>query len=85
MDYCSNCGKLYGQNDEIFGISDEHRITKDFLEVVTYTAQMIPGFKNAQEVLLKLREIEISASQIKILSEEVGEELFKIQKKALGI
>lgn len=79
MDYCSNCGRLYGQNDEIFGISNEHRITKDFLEVVTYTAQMIPGFKNAQEVLLKLRGIEISASQIKLLSEEVGEELFKIQ------
>lgn len=63
----------------MFGINDEHRVTKDFLEVVTYTAQMIPGFKNAQEVLLKLCRIEISASQIKIISEEVGKELFKIQ------
>ena len=79
MDYCSHCGKLYGQNDERFGINEEHRITKDFLELVTYTAQMIPGFKNAQEVLLKMKGVEISAAQIKILSEEVGKELFEIQ------
>lgn len=79
MDYCSKCGKITGQSDEVLGINNGHRITKDFLEVVTYTAQMISGFKNAEEVLLKLRGIEISASQIKILSEEVGEELFEIQ------
>ena len=79
MDYCSNCGKLYGQNDDLFGINEEHRITMDFLELVTYAAQIIPGFKNAQEVLLKMVGVEISAPQIKILSEEVGKELFEIQ------
>jgi len=81
MDYCPACGKMYGQNDKIFDISNEHRITKDFLEVVTYLAQMIPGFKNAEEVLFKLMGVEISASQIKILAEEVGEEVFKRQLK----
>lgn len=40
---------------------------------------MIPGFKNAEEVLLKLKGIKVSATQIKILSEEVGKELFEIQ------
>jgi len=40
---------------------------------------MIPGFKNSKEVLLKLKGIEVSATQIKILSEEVGKELFEIQ------
>ena len=79
MDYCIKCGKLYGQNDELLGINKEHRITKDFLEVVTYTAQMISGFKKAEELLLKLKGIEISATQIKILSEEVGKKLFEIQ------
>jgi len=79
MDYCSNCGKLYGQNDGMFGIDDEHRITMDFLELVTYIAQIIPGFKNAQEVLFKMRGLEVSASQIKILSEEVGKGLFEVQ------
>src|SRR5665647_1765765 len=75
MDYCIKCGKFYGQNDELLGINKEHRITKDFLEVVTYTAQMISGFKKAEELLLKLKGIEISATQIKILSEEVGKKL----------
>jgi hypothetical protein len=85
MDYCSNCGILYGQNDKIFGINEEHRITKDLLELITYTAQIIPGFRNAQEVLLKLKGIEISASQIKTLSEEVGKELFEIQMENADI
>lgn len=79
MDYCSKCGKLYGHNDELFQINEEHRLTKDSLELITYIGQLIPGFKNAEEVLLKLRGIEISATQIQILSEEVGKELFDIQ------
>lgn len=81
VDYCPKCGKTFGQNDEFLGIHNNHRITKDFLEIVTYTAQMIPGFKNSEEVLLKLCGIEVSATQIKILSEEVGKELFELQMK----
>lgn len=79
MDYCPSCGKLYGQNDDTLGINPQHRITYDFLEIVTYVAQIIPGFKNAEEVLKKLKGVEISATQIKILSEEVGKEFFENQ------
>lgn len=79
VDYCANCGKTFGQNDYLLGVHKDHRITKDFLEIITYTAQMIPGFKNSQEVLLKLKGIEVSATQIKILSEEVGKEIFDLQ------
>jgi hypothetical protein len=79
VDYCPACGKTYGQNDELLGICGEHRITKDFLEIVTYSAQMIPGFENSKEVLWKLKGIDISASQIKILSGEVGKKLFERQ------
>jgi len=79
MDYCYKCGTLHGQNDELLGIDKNHRITKDLLEIVTYTAQLIPGFKNAEELLLKLRKIEISSSQIQILSEEVGKKLYESQ------
>lgn len=79
MDYCSNCGKLYGQNDELLKIVNGHRMTRDFIEIVTYTAQMVPGFKKAEEVLEKLTGIRISASQIKIISEEVGKDIFEKQ------
>jgi len=40
---------------------------------------MIPGFQNASEVLFKLMNIEISATQIKIVSEEVGKKAHEIQ------
>ena len=81
MDYCSKCGIMFGQNDDVLGVIQEHRITKDLLEIVTYSAQMIPGFKNAGEVLLKLKGIDISPTQIKILSEEVGKEIFESELK----
>lgn len=79
MDYCNNCGRLYGQGDEILNIDNKHRVTKDFIEIVTYTAQMVPGFKKAEEALEKLTGIRISASQIKIISEEVGRDIFEKQ------
>jgi hypothetical protein len=72
---------MFGQNDDVLGVIQEHRITKDLLEIVTYSAQMIPGFKNAGEVLLKLKGIDISPTQIKILSEEVGKEIFESELK----
>lgn len=81
IDYCSYCGKTFGQNDDLLGIHGEHKITKDLVEIVTYTAQIIPGFKNAEEILSKLNGIEISTTQIKIIAEEVGAELFEQQMK----
>lgn len=80
MDYCAFCGKLIGQNDELLGISSDHRVTEDFTEIVAYVAQMIPGFKNAEELLLKLSGIKTSATQIKIMAEEIGEKVFEEQK-----
>lgn len=85
IDYCFKCGKTYGQCDEELKISGVHRITKDLLEITTYISQMIPGYKNAQNVLLKLKGIDISASQINILSKEVGQVLFEEQVKQANI
>lgn len=70
---------MYGQTDQLLGITRNHRITMDLLEIVTYSAQMIPGYKNAEEVLLKLKGIRISGTQIKTISEEVGKEMFEIE------
>lgn len=84
MDYCSKCGRLYGQNDDTLGLIGVHKITRDFLEKVAYAAQMVPGFKNAQEVLYKLAGISISASSVRALSEEVGQGIFEIQKEKAG-
>ena len=77
IDYCPSCGKTYGQCDEILGINAEHRATKDFIETIAYVGQMVGGFKGAQEILLKLAGIEISAPQIQKLSEEVGKSVFE--------
>lgn len=85
IDYCYKCGKTFGQNDDLLGINSTHRISNDLLEIVTYLAQMIPGFDNAKNVLMKLKSIDISASQIEILSEEIGKEVFESQMKQANV
>lgn len=82
MDYCSNCGKVFGQNDDHLELDRTHRATKGFIELATYMAQLIPGFDNAAEVLLKLRSIEVSGTQVQIISEEVGKAVFEHQKES---
>ncbi len=58
MDYCSYCGKLFGQGDNRLGLDRKHRATKGFIELTTYVAQLVPGFSNASDVLLRLRDKE---------------------------
>lgn len=81
MDYCSSCGKLFGQNDDKLGLDRTHRATKGFIELATYVAQLVPGFENASETLLKLRNIEVSGTQLQIISEEIGKKVFDKQKE----
>lgn len=77
MDYCCHCGKLFGQKDDVLQLNEQHKATKGFIETVTYTAQMIPGFDNAAEIILRFLGIEVSGTQLQIISEEVGKELFE--------
>jgi hypothetical protein len=82
MDYCSFCGKLYGQCDERLGLVRNHRATRGFIQLVTYMAQLIPGFDNAADALKTLRHIEVSGTQMQVISEEVGQVIFEQQQKA---
>lgn len=51
------------------------------IEIIAYTAQLVPSFGRASEVLKKLMKIEISATQIQIISEEVGKKVFEKDKE----
>jgi len=82
MDYCTCCGKVFGQGDSELQLDRVHHATSGWIELVTYTAQLIPGFANASEALMKLRGLEISGTQMQIISEEVGKEIFEQQKKS---
>lgn len=48
-------------------------------------AQLIPGFDNASEVFLKLRNLEVSGTQLQIISEEIGKQVFDQQKEAAKV
>jgi gluconate kinase len=78
MDYCWHCGELFGSVDHVLGLGDSgHRVTNGFTELITWTAQMAASFEDARELLQRTRDIEICASQIQIMTEEIGHAVYK--------
>jgi len=75
--HCRRCHKGYGVIDRLIEINEKHRITKDMTEVITYVAQLVPSFERASEVLKKLLYLDVSSTQIQIVSEEVGKKVFE--------
>jgi len=75
--FCRRCHKGHGVLDEEIEVYGEHRVTKAMTETIAYVAQLVPSFERASEAINKLLKIEISPTQIQIISEEVGKEVFK--------
>lgn len=77
MGHCWRCGKLFGDLDAILGLSNSsHRMTSGFRETLAFVGQASASFNDAREILLKLQGIEISATQIQIITEEIGAAVF---------
>ena len=75
--FCRRCRNGHGVTDEILDITGEHRMTKGMVEVIAYIAQLLPSFERASEALKKMMGIDVSATQMQIISEEVGESVFE--------
>ena len=75
--FCRGCRKGHGIVDKILGINNGHRMTKGMIEIIAYIAQLLPSFDRASEALKKMMGIEVSGTQIQIVSEEVGNAVFE--------
>jgi len=82
VDYCEFCGKTFPQGDAELDINEKFYATNDLIEIVSYAGQIIPSFRNAQDLLSRLCSINISFSNIQKITEYVGEKVFEVQKKA---
>ena len=74
--FCRHCRKGYGVSDKQLEIYGDHRLTKGMTETITYVSQLMP-FKEASETIKKLLNLDISAPQLQIVSEEVGKQVFQ--------
>ena len=83
--FCRRCRKGHGILDKELEIFGEHRITKSMTETITYVAQLIPSFERASEAVDKLLKVEVSPTQIQIVSEEVGKKVFEADRKKAQI
>lgn len=77
--FCRRCRKGHGILDKELEIYGEHRMTKAMVETIAYVAQLVPSFERASEAMKKLLKVEVSPTQIQIVSEEVGEKIFKAE------
>mgnify|MGYP000533682999 CR=1 FL=1 len=75
--FCRRCHKGYGILDKELEIYGKHRITKAMTETMAYASQLVPSFERASEAIKKLLKIEISPTQMQIISEEVGKQIFE--------
>jgi hypothetical protein len=75
MVFCRRCRKGYGVIDKEIEIYGGHRITKGMTERLAYMGQLLP-FERGKEVLEKLTKVEVSASLVELVSEEIGKEIF---------
>jgi Uncharacterised protein family (UPF0236). len=78
-DFCRRCGSGNGQSDDILGLNRSHRQTKGITEAITYASQLVPSFERASEVINKFLHVDISATQMQIVSEEIGKAVFEKQ------
>jgi hypothetical protein len=74
--FCRKCRKGYGVIDKQLEIYNKHRITKGLTEIITYLSQLMP-FEEASQTLKKLIGIEVSPTQMHIISEEIGKQVFE--------
>jgi len=82
--FCRRCHKGHGVIDKMLEIYAEHRITKGMTEIITYIGQLMP-FDRASEHIKKLLKIDVSGTQIQIISEKIGKQVFEKEKDAAEI
>lgn len=80
--FCRRCRKGHGILDKELEIHGEHRLTKAMVETIAYVAQLVPSFERASEAMKKLLKVEVSPTQIQIVSEEVGKQIFDSEMTA---
>jgi len=82
VDYCGLCRTTFPQGDMYLDINETFRATDDFIEMVSYVAQMVPSFGNARDLLSKICHIDISISQIQKIAEYVGRKVHENQMES---
>lgn len=67
----------FGIIDNKIEINQKHRMTKSMIEELAFVGQKECCFEEGKSTIKRYLDIDVSAKQIQIISEEVGKEVFK--------
>lgn len=62
--------------DSKFKLFEEHKVTLEAAELLTYAGQVAMSFEKASELIFKFTGLEVSESLIRTVTEETGEKVF---------
>ena len=73
---------MFSRLDLVLGLNGMlHFMTNGFIEMTTFLGQAAASFQDAQEIFRRLKGIEIASSQIQIVTEETGANVFAADMK----
>lgn len=78
--FCRRCGKGYSPLDKELKVEENYKITKALVDLVCDLGQMLP-FQESSKVLNKHFNINIAASTVQKISEDIGKKLYLKDKK----
>lgn len=78
--FCRRCGEGYSPLDKELEVNENYKVTKMLVDLVCDLAQMLP-FQESSDVLNKHFNINMAASTIQKISEEIGKILYLKEKK----
>ncbi len=75
--YCRGCKTSIDPARETFDLYEGHKITRELVEEIAYSAQKNMSFKEAQESILRYFDLDISESVITEIAESIGNKVYK--------
>jgi len=82
--FCRRCREGYSPLDKELEVNEDYKITKKLIELVCDFAQMLP-FQESSDVLSKHFNINIAASTIQKISEEIGKKVYDKDKEEAAV
>jgi len=79
--FCRYCHEGFAFVDNEIGLLEEHKVTMEMADLMTYAGQVAMSFEKASEMIEKFTGIKVSESLIRSVTEETGEKVFKQDMK----
>lgn len=77
MYFCRKCGIGFSPIDQMWYLFDRHKVTRGMVEEIAYSAQNCLSFEKGAENIKRYRNVEVSESMVRTVSERIGQIIYE--------